>query len=75
MYFRGDAELYAELNQKLREVRRSEIRWTGTKQQRKRAADLFLQTHPRAKSAWDWGRDRSRPLRKVLKAWFGWDLT
>jgi MoaA/NifB/PqqE/SkfB family radical SAM enzyme len=75
MYFRGDAEFYAELDQKLQETRREELRWTGTKRQRKRAADLFLLEHPRAKQAWDWGRDRSRPLRKRLKAWFGWDLT
>lgn len=75
MYFRGDAEFYAELDQKLQETRKSEIRWTGTKKQRKRATDLYLQTHPRAKSAWDWFRERSRPLRKLLKAWFGWNLT
>lgn len=75
MYFRGDATFYAELDQKLQEARKTEIRWTGTKTQRKRAADLFLQTHPCVKSAWDWGRDRSRPFRKVLKVWLGWNLT
>lgn len=75
MYFRGDAEFYTDLDQKLQEARTNEIRWTGTKKQRNRAADLFLQTHPRAKSAWDWGRDCSRPLRKLLKTWFGWNLT
>ena len=75
IYFRGDAEFYAELDQKLQEARRNEIRWLGTKKQRKRAAVLFLQTHPRVKNAWDWGRERSRPLRKLLKIWFGWNLT
>lgn len=76
MYFRGDAEFYAELDEALRKTRKKEIRWiTGTKTQRKRAADLFFQAHPRAKSAWDWGRDRSRPFRKFLKTRFGWDLT
>lgn len=75
MYFRGDAEFYAELDQKLQETRRKEIRWTGTKKQRKRAAELFIQTHPRVKITWDWFRERSRPFRKLLKARFGWDLT
>lgn len=76
MYFRGDDEFYAELDQKLRETRKREIRWiSGTKKQRQRAVDLFLQAHPRVKNAWDWGRDRSRPLRKLLKARFGWNLT
>lgn len=73
MYFRGDAEFYAELDQKLQETRQKEIRWiTGTKKQRQRAADLFLQSHPRVKNAWDWCREHSRPLRKLLKARFGW---
>jgi MoaA/NifB/PqqE/SkfB family radical SAM enzyme len=76
MYFRGDAEFYAELDQALQKTRKKEIRWiTGTKTQRKRAADLFFEAHPRAKSAWDWGRDHSRPFRKFLKSRFGWDLT
>lgn len=75
MYFRGDTEFYAELGQKLQEARKNEIRWLGTKKQRKLAADLFIQAHPRVKTAWDWGRERSRPLRKLLKAWFGWNLT
>lgn len=76
MYFRGDEEFYAELEEKLAETRRKEIRWVGgTREQSKRAAVLFLQTHLRWKKAWDWGRDRSRPLRKRLKKWFGWNLT
>ena len=76
MYFRGDDEFYAELDQKLQEARKKEIRWiTGTRKQRRRAAVLFLQAHPRVKNAWDWCRDRSRPLRKFLKARFGWNLT
>jgi MoaA/NifB/PqqE/SkfB family radical SAM enzyme len=75
MYFRGDADFYAELDQKLQEARKNEIRWIGTKKQCKRAADLFVQAHPRVKNAWDWCRERSRPLRKLLKAWFGWNLT
>jgi hypothetical protein len=36
---------------------------------------LFLQTRLHLKSAWDWGRERSRPLRKLLKARLGWNLT
>ena len=75
MYFRGDADFYAELGQTLQEARKNEIRWVGAKKQRKRAADLFIQAHPRVKKTWDWGRERSRPLRKLLKAWFGWNLT
>ena len=76
MYFRGDAEFYAELDRKLQETRRKEIRWlTGTRKQRKRATDLFLQSRPRVKDAWDWCRELSRPFRKFLKARFGWDLT
>lgn len=75
MYFRGDADFYAELDQKLQEARKNEIRWAGTKKQRERAAELFIHTHPRAKNAWDWCRERSRPLRKLLKARFGWNLT
>jgi MoaA/NifB/PqqE/SkfB family radical SAM enzyme len=75
MYFRCDADFYAELDQKLQEARKNEIRWSGTKKQRKRAAVLFIQTHPRMKNAWDWCRERSRPLRKLLKARFGWNLT
>ena len=76
MYFRGDAEFYAELDQSLQAERKTEVRWiTGTKKQRKRAAVLLVQTNPWVKSAWDWGRERSRPLRKLLKTWFGWNLT
>jgi len=76
MYFRGDAEFYAELDQKLQETRRDEIRWiTGTKKQRQRAMALFIQQHPRMKKTWDWCRERSRPLRKFLKARFSLDLT
>jgi len=68
MYFRGDQEFYAELDQTLQKMRKKEIRG-------KRAAELFIQTHPRMKRAWDWGRERSRPLRRFLKTRFGWDLT
>ena len=76
MYFRGDADFYAELDRKLQETRRKgdplDQRY---EQQRKRATELYFQAHPRVKHAWDWGRERSRPLRKLLKARFGWDLT
>ncbi|HEX6899394.1 MAG TPA: radical SAM protein [Thermoanaerobaculia bacterium] len=75
MYFRGDAEFYAELDRQLQETRREEIRWTGTQKQRRRAAELFIQENPRVKKAWDWCRERSRPLRKLLKRRFGWNLT
>ncbi|HEX2643651.1 MAG TPA: radical SAM protein [Thermoanaerobaculia bacterium] len=76
MYFRGDAEFYAELDEKLQEARKTEIRWIGgTSKQRRRAVVLFLQTRLHLKSAWDWGRERSRPLRKLLKARLGWNLT
>lgn len=76
MYFRGDEEFYAELGQKLQEARKEEIRWIhGTRKQRQRAVTLFLQTYPWVKHAWNWGRERSRPFRRFLKARLGWNLT
>ncbi|HKR63529.1 MAG TPA: radical SAM/SPASM domain-containing protein [Thermoanaerobaculia bacterium] len=75
MYFRGDEEFYAELRDTLTQMRKNEIRVLGTKTQRKRAAVLYIETHPRMKKAWDWARENSRPVRKFLKARLGWNIT
>jgi len=76
MYFRADEEFYAELNEALTAMRKNEIRVLGgSKRQRKRAAVLFIETHPRVKKAWDWARDNSRPARKFLKSRLGWNVT
>jgi MoaA/NifB/PqqE/SkfB family radical SAM enzyme len=76
MYFRGDEQFYAELNEALTEMRKKEVTLLSTSNQsRKRAAMLFVQEHPRTKKAWDWFRDSSRPMRKYLKSRLGWDLT
>ena len=75
MYFRGDEEFYAELGATLEKTRRREVRFTGTAQQRKRAFELFLIEHPRARVAWDWLRDNSRPSRVWLKQKLGVNLT
>jgi MoaA/NifB/PqqE/SkfB family radical SAM enzyme len=76
MYFRADEEFYAELDQTLEKVRRKEIRWMfGGNKARKRAAELFIQEHPKLKNSWDWLRERSRPARVFLKSRLGVDLT
>jgi hypothetical protein len=75
MYFRGDDEFYAELGQALSETRAKEVRFTGNAQQRKRALELYLIEHPRARVAWDWMRNNSRPTRVWLKKKLGVDLT
>jgi MoaA/NifB/PqqE/SkfB family radical SAM enzyme len=76
MYFRGDEQFYAELNDTLATMRKDEIRVLGgSKRERKRAAVLFIETHPRVKKAWDWARENSRPARKFLKSRLGWNVT
>jgi MoaA/NifB/PqqE/SkfB family radical SAM enzyme len=75
MYFRGDEEFYAELNEKLTAARKKEVRVLGTSRQRNRAMMLFIQSHPRMKKTWDWARENTRPARKFLKSRLGWDLT
>jgi len=42
---------------------------------RKRAAVLFIESNPRVKRAWDWGREHSRPFRAFLKRRLGVNLT
>jgi MoaA/NifB/PqqE/SkfB family radical SAM enzyme len=84
MYFRGDQEFYAELAAKLDETRKREVRFIGTPKQMKRAAEVYLHTHPRVRQtlsadwlhrAYDWARNSSRPLRATLKRRLGWNLT
>ena len=76
MYFRADEEFYAELDQRLEEVRRKEIRFVfGSNKARRRALQLFVQQRPRLKGAWDQIRERSRPMRIYLKSRVGIDLT
>lgn len=76
MFFRGDEEFYAELDARLTELRKREIRWIGTPTQMKRRWEIFFYDHLRVK-AWlsgtrmrriyDWLRNSSRPLRVQLK--------
>lgn len=76
MYFREDGEFYAELDATMSAVRRREVRWLGGgSKARKRAAMLFIQTHPRFKRSYDWMRENSRPFRAVLKKRLGVNLT
>ena len=75
MYFRDDGEFYAELDEKLTEARKKEIRFvTGTNGAQTRRGAL----HPGAselKRAWDWFRENTRPARVFLKSKLGVDLT
>jgi MoaA/NifB/PqqE/SkfB family radical SAM enzyme len=75
MYFRGDAEFYAELDEKLTAARKKEVSVLRGKEARRRAVTLFVHERPRLKAAWDWFRDASRPMRKVLKARLGINVT
>lgn len=75
MYFRADEEFYRELGLALDEARRKEVRVSGDAKQRRRAIALFVQERPLLKRSWDWGRERSRPLRKFLKSRLGIDVT
>ena len=68
MYFREDGEFYAELGAKMDEVRKREL--VG-----KRRAIYYIETHPRAKRLYDWGREHSRPFRAFLKRRLGVNLT
>jgi MoaA/NifB/PqqE/SkfB family radical SAM enzyme len=75
MYFRGDAEFYAELDEKLSAARKKEVSVLRGKEARRRAVTLFVHERPKLKAAWDWFRDASRPMRKVLKARLGINVT
>lgn len=76
MYFRYDEEFYRELDAELTAMRRREIGiLSASSAKRRRAAELFIHTHPRVKKAWDWSRDRSRPFRAFLKKRLGINLT
>lgn len=68
MYFRYDQELYSELDAELTKMRGRELRG-------KRRAIVFIETHPRVKRMYDWGRERSRPFRAFLKKRLGVNLT
>ena len=75
MYFRYDEEFYTELGAALDAQRKQEVRWTGNATERKRAAVLFIETHPRIKRSYDWLRENSRPFRRLLKRRLGVNLT
>ena len=76
MYFRGDQEFYAELDQALTETRKKEIRWIfGSNRTRLRALELFVQKRPPLRDAWDRFRESSRPLRIFLKSRLGLNVT
>jgi MoaA/NifB/PqqE/SkfB family radical SAM enzyme len=68
MYFRYDEEFYSELDTALTQMRKRELHG------RKRAI-VFIESHPRVKRMYDWGRERSRPLRRLLKKTLGINLT
>ncbi|HYO76437.1 MAG TPA: radical SAM/SPASM domain-containing protein [Thermoanaerobaculia bacterium] len=76
MYFRGDAEFYAELDEKLTKMRKKEMSMIrGTHKGRRLAINLFVQERPKLKKAWDWFRESSRPMRKVVKSRLGINIT
>ncbi|HEY0156787.1 MAG TPA: radical SAM/SPASM domain-containing protein [Thermoanaerobaculia bacterium] len=75
MYFRGDAEFYAELDEKLTEMRKNEVGLLRGKEGRRRAVTVFVHERPKLKAAWDWIRETSRPMRKVIKARLGLNVT
>jgi MoaA/NifB/PqqE/SkfB family radical SAM enzyme len=84
LYFRGDQDFYRELGEALEQARKREVRFVGTPKQMKRAAEVYLHQHPRVRQAlsaewvhraYDWARNRSRPLRATLKRRLGWNLT
>lgn len=84
MYFRVDEEFYAELDAKLKKVRKKEVRWLGTPKQIKRRAGVYLYDHPKVKDlvagkrlrrTYDWLRDSTRPLRVALKRHLHINLT
>jgi Predicted Fe-S oxidoreductases len=84
IYFRGDEDFYRELGEALDKARKREVRFLGSPAQMKRAAEVFLYTHPGMRKAlskkwlhdaYDWFRNSSRPLRRSLKRRLGWNLT
>ena len=68
MYFRYDEEFYSELDAALAEMRGRELHG-------KKRAVVFIESHPRVKRMYDWGRERSRPFRRLLKKTLGVNLT
>jgi MoaA/NifB/PqqE/SkfB family radical SAM enzyme len=76
MYFQGDEQFYAELDEALTKTRKKEIRLVfADNVKRKRAIELYVQEHPRMKKAWDWFRENTRPMRVTLKQRLGINLT
>jgi hypothetical protein len=76
MYFRYDEEFYTELGAALDQQRKRELRWIGGgAKARKRAAIVFVESHPRVKRSYDWLRENSRPFRALLKRRLGINLT
>lgn len=68
MYFRYDEEFYSELDTALTQMRKRELHG-------KRRAIVFIESHPRVKRMYDWGRHHSRPFRAFLKRRLGVNLT
>jgi MoaA/NifB/PqqE/SkfB family radical SAM enzyme len=68
MYFRYDEEFYSELDVALTQMRKRELRG-------KKRAVVFIESHPRVKRMYDWGREHSRPFRRLLKKTLGVNLT
>ncbi|HEV7238512.1 MAG TPA: radical SAM/SPASM domain-containing protein [Thermoanaerobaculia bacterium] len=68
MYFRDDGEFYAEVGVALDKMRKRELHGH-------RRAIVFIESHPRVKRMYDWGRESSRPFRAFLKKRLGVNLT
>ena len=68
MYFRDDGEFYSELDTALTQMRKRELRPSHR-------MVMFIESHPRVKRMYDWGRQHTRPLRRLLKKRLGVDLT
>jgi MoaA/NifB/PqqE/SkfB family radical SAM enzyme len=68
MYFRYDQEFYSDLDAALTGMRTRELHG-------KRRVIVFIESHPRVKRMYDWGRERSRPFRAFLKKRLGVNLT
>ena len=76
MYFRGDEEFYAELDEKLTAARKRELSLLrGGRKGRRLAVTLFVQERPALKKSWDWFRENTRPLRIFLKSRLGVNVT
>ena len=68
MYFRDDGEFYSELDTALTQMRARELRPAHR-------VVMFIESHPRVKRMYDWSREHTRPLRRLLKKRLGVDLT